>query len=217
MFEDGIISVSRMHAGVKHSVQTQRREISLRAMSAPTKKDAIKVIREELPFEYLIHGESIERNISKMFTPEFTHKYSLDDFTMPEVEDRSKALLFYGPSGIGKTQFALAHFKTPLLVRHLDKLKDLDPEKHDGIVFDDMSFWHRPITDVIHLLDMEEDTDVHVRYGLGHIPQKMPRIFTFNHENPFWDEDKVHSEEHKKAILRRVVRIHFSPLGEKLY
>lgn len=128
-------------------------------------------------------------------------KYSLSEFNVESLEFSGRALIFYGSSGIGKTQFALAHFKKPLVVRHIDDLKGLDD--HDGIVFDDMDFKHWPRTAIIHLLDHEVGSSINVKHSTAYIPADMRRIFTTNERNIFGD----HMED--EAIKRRYKIHHF--------
>lgn len=106
--------------------------------------------------------------------------YKLEDFPRTWREyDKKKSWIYWGESGIGKTQFALAQFKAPLKVRDMDDLGDLDPDMHDGIVFDDVDFRHWPRTSQIHILDYER-TSVRIRYKTVTIPKGFPRVFTTN-------------------------------------
>jgi len=173
------------------------------ALQADTLEEAIRLVKEKRPRDYCLHGESIERNLKRARITPFKHKYTV--FTLP-FYDTQKTMLFTGPSNIGKTHFATAHFKRPLLVSHIDKLKQLTND-HDGIVFDDMSFTHWPIESVIHLLDQELDRDINVRYGTVYIPSNTPKIFTHNTTNPFYklDADPAQIE----AIERRLNRVNF--------
>lgn len=73
--------------------------------------------------------------------PDLVPKYKPDSFNCPLRDVTQGAIHLWGKSGTGKTQYALAHFKKPLLIRHIDDLQKLQPYvKHDGIVFDDVSF-----------------------------------------------------------------------------
>lgn len=112
--------------------------------------------------------------------------------------------LLHGPSNLGKTHYALAHFTNPLLVSHIDRLKQLSPD-HDGVVFDDMSFRHWPIESVIHLVDKEFTRDINVRYGTIQIPSNTKKIFTYNTAYPFYNSDPP--QEQMDAVNRRVVKI----------
>ena len=130
-------------------------------------------------------------------------KYKLDDFCHDPLP-LEKSVLLLGPSGIGKTCYALAHFKAPLLVRHLDQLSEFNPHLHDGIVFDDMSFTHIHPEARIHLLDMDFGSHIHIRYTTAYIPQGTKRIFCHNGV-PFYD-DKVFGYQ-LEALKRRVLEL----------
>lgn len=107
--------------------------------------------------------------------------FKLEDFSIPALSNTDqKAQIVWGESGVGKTMYALAHFKTPLMCSHIEDLLMLNPKKHDGIVFDDMSFTHMPRTAQIHLVDMAFTRTIHVRYGTVRLPARFPRIFTTN-------------------------------------
>lgn len=109
-------------------------------------------------------------------------KFTLADYPnwTPLDFEESKSHIFEGPTDIGKTNFALAHFENPHWVVHIDDLKRFDAELHDGIVFDDMSFTHLPRQAQIHLLDQDQPRSIHVRYGTAFIPAGTKKIFTCN-------------------------------------
>lgn len=153
----------------------------------------------------------MERNLKRSKSDLSLNTYKMESFHQKELTFERKSILLWGPSGSGKTSFALAHFKNPLLVSHIDKLKNLSPD-HDGVVFDDMSFKHWPKESIIHLLDYDLPRDINVRYGTVAIPKETRKIFTHNTENPFYDDDIDPSQ--KLAIERRLQRIH---LNNKIY
>lgn len=109
-------------------------------------------------------------------------EYKLESFDWEPITDWSKSVVLWGDSQIGKTQFALAHFEHPLMVSHIDKLATFDPRMHDGIVFDDMSFGHTPRSAQIHLVDINNSREIHVRYVYASIPAHTKKIFTTNVE-----------------------------------
>ena len=121
-----------------------------------------------------------------------------------------------GLAGAGKTQFALAHGKHPLLVRTIEQLKQIT-EDTDLLVFDDMDFRKWDVNSVKHLLDIEEASGIDCRYLDASIPAGIPRIFCtnspcqwpFNHIFP-----QGECQDNYKAITRRhrVVRV-----AEKLF
>lgn len=181
------------------------------AYAASTVREGIEIIKEKRPRDLAIHGESIERNLKKSKVHHFTAKYKPADFTLPLQAD-FKVLLIHGPSNLGKTHYAIAHFKNALVVSHIDDLKNLHPD-HDGIIFDDMSFKKWPIEAVIHLLDYDLPRSIHVRYGTVLIPANIPKIFTHNTDNPFYSEEMIEDEQ-RNAIERRFKRIN---VIEKLF
>lgn len=150
------------------------------------------------PTTYARNYRAID-HIRTMHKKPIVQKYTFKDFRcMPFDFPSNKSLVFVGPTAIGKTQFALCHFKNPLIVRHKDDLKMLN-EEHDGILFDDMMFHHWPVQAVIHLLDQEVESSIDVKFGTAVIPANTRKIFTCN-EYPFPDHP---------AIQRRVQRENF--------
>jgi len=109
--------------------------------------------------------------------------------------------LLTGPPGTGKTQYALAHFKEPCLVSHIDDLKNITTTT-DGVVFDDMSFRHYSAGSIIHLLDREVSRSIHARYFNAQIPEDLPKIFTNNRDDIFVPEKEA-SDDELGAIKRR--------------
>ena len=79
----------------------------------------------------------------------------------------------------GKTAFAKAHFKQPLVVRRRDDLKKMSGGC-DGIIFDDMDFRSWTPEEAICLLDWDEDRSLPARYSDAHIEADIPIIFTTN-------------------------------------
>jgi len=116
------------------------------------------------------------------------HKFKPDDFTAPLLQDVRCAFVT-GPAQVGKTQWALSHFKNPLLVRRIEKLKMLTPE-HDGVVFDDLPFAHWPTEPAIHLCDWDEDSDIMARFADVTIPKCTPKFFCTNKDfKDYWPAD----------------------------
>lgn len=172
------------------------------AYEASTVNEGLAIIKEKRPRDLALHGESIERNLKRAKAQPYEAKFT--EFTHEKIPT-NKAILLYGGTCLGKTHFACSHFKRPLVVSHIDKLKTLSPD-NDGIVFDDMAFAHWPVEAVIHLLDEEFDREINVRYGTINIPAHTPKIFTHNKYNPFYNEDI--DDLQKDAIERRLNRVH---------
>lgn len=147
--------------------------------------------------------ENLWKNQARKKTAEARHSA----FNRPFITDWSRSWLIYGASQTGKTQYALAHFKKPLLVRHIDKLKEFDSDTHDGIVFDDMGFNHLHAQAIIHLLDTDNDSQIHCRFNVAEIPEGTKKIFVSNRDDIFTPKDPINEEE-KTAIERRYYTIH---------
>lgn len=128
--------------------------------------------------------------------------YPLSTTVLQPITDWTLSHLVWGKAGAGKTQWALGHFKTPLLVSHMDKLKLFDSEIHDGIVFDDMSFRHLHAEAIIHLLDTANDREIHARYDIASIPAGTKKIFCHNKCDIFMAPCDA---EQLAAIMRRYV------------
>jgi len=174
------------------------------ALAADTVEEGINIVKTKRARDYCLHGESIERNLKKAKFVKHKSVYTIDQFNRPAC-NLNKSTLINGPSNCGKTHYACAHFKNPLVCSHIDNLRLLSPD-NDGIIFDDMSFKHWPVESVIHLVDKEFIRTINVRYGTVTIPAGIQKIFTHNTDNPFYSEDTI-SGEQREAIERRVDRI----------
>ena len=88
----------------------------------------------------------------------------------PRYSNSSPEIVLQGASHVGKTQFALAHFKRPLLVTRMDDLKYISLST-DGLVFDQMRFTHPEdraklnltADELINLLDKEVSRSIGAR------------------------------------------------------
>lgn len=110
-------------------------------------------------------------------------KYSLENFALRgwTVTMMDRSLILWGAPGIGKTEFAKALIgKNYLWVRHLDGLKNYDASFHTGIVFDDLSFLHLPREAQIHLVDWDNESEIHLRFYNATIPAGTRKVFTTN-------------------------------------
>lgn len=138
----------------------------------------------------------------RLVHPQFEEKlHDLSEFLVPRL-DLTLPVLLWGKGGTGKTEFALAHFEKPLLVRHIDALRELKPGFHDGVVFDDMDFSHWPHGSRVHICDMYRQSQIHCRYTHGVIPRKMPRIFCAN--SPLILHRDSDTLEQRSAVERRI-------------
>lgn len=182
-----------------------------RALSARSIQEAMEIIKEERPREWILNYQRIMAGLQQAFPIRVNRRFTMSDFNMEPVPtdpafNGNKCILLWGPTGTGKTNFALAHFNRPLLVRSKDDLKAF--KDHDGIVFDDFYVSHWPAPSVIHLLDLEFDAPVCTRYFDSRIPAYTPRIFTANTDNPFYDAPgNPATLEQIEAIERRLIKV----------
>lgn len=94
--------------------------------------------------------------------------------------DRSKALVLLGPSQCGKTSWAAAQFKNPVMVGELNELRGMSWDGVDGIVFDEADFANFKRKTQIFMLDMKYTRTIKVADYTVTIPKGMPRIFCNN-------------------------------------
>ena len=67
------------------------------------------------------------------------------DFDLEWDWNDGRSLILEGATGCGKTSWAKKNAPKPaLFVRHVDTLGDFKPGHHKSIIFDDLSFVHRP-------------------------------------------------------------------------
>ena len=112
-------------------------------------------------------------------TPNFDHNHPDSAWVTRPI---TRCSYWWGPSGLGKTEFAVHQFKNPLLVTELDDLRNFDPTEHDGIVFDDMQFSYPEWTTqkLIHLTDWDQTRTIKCRYTNAIIPKHTRKVFTSN-------------------------------------
>ena len=116
---------------------------------------------------------------------------------LPPHEDMT-SLWIMGPTGVGKTTWALTHaLKPSLFVRHLDTLREFRNGFHKSIIFDDMSFRHIPRVGQLEIVDRYHPTQVHIRYQVVTLPAGIPKIFLSNDDIFDWDQ----------AIQRRLTKV----------
>lgn len=140
-------------------------------------------IARMFPCQYIKYHAGISKLIQHSAIVEVSTKFTLDDFQHWRPLDLIGSQILVGNAGIGKTEFAKAHFKCPLFVTHIDELKLYSANKYDGIIFDDMCFRHMPRTAQIHLVDWDNPRSIHCRYAIAKIPANTRKIFTCNTGN----------------------------------
>jgi len=163
-------------------------------------QEAMDLLVDEKPAEFVRYGKYIKENLQTL-VEEVSEEEKFEFYQPPDIQfwDPTRASLWLvGKTGVGKTEYAKTLFTRPLLVSHMDQLKDLKP-KHDGIIFDDMSFCHWPREATIHITDINNKRGINVKHGCIVIPKGLPRVFTSN--KWIWPADET------GAIARRICRV----------
>lgn len=138
----------------------------------------------------------------------------IEEFEMPEevldwktnLYDK-KTLILFGPSGTGKTEFSKSVLKSmnlnTIFIRDTNAVKELDAGiKNPALLFDDVSLSNKTREQIIHILDLENTSQLRILYAITDIPSGTPRVFTTNKL-----EDVIGSidlNEVPKEIARRV-------------
>lgn len=149
------------------------------AMQLESLEECVSHLMTKVPRDLCLNMAQIEYAFTKLHKPKEEER-PLMNFSVPFFTEFERAIIIEGESGWGKTQFALRCFARPLLVRAIEDLRELRPNEHDGVVFDDMSFTHWPRQTQIHLVDIECHSSLPARYRNVRLPARMPRIFTCN-------------------------------------
>lgn len=161
----------------------------------------MRQVAQEHPVAYMKYHKGIAAYKDIIEIEDVEPEFKLDQFLREPLEDLDKYLyVLHGPPATGKTSYALAHFKKPLLVSHIEDLRNL--EDHDGIVFDDMSFTHWHTEAQIHLCDVANTRSIKARFQNVKLKRGLPRIITSNK-----DEDEVLNLDPRYGVERRTKRI----------
>ena len=135
----------------------------------------------------------------------FHHKYPRDSFCKFGPTDYG-ALHIHGGTNLGKTKWALAQFKNPLLIKPFDQVgsleaigKKFNPQLHDGIVLDEADLRFMTRQQCIALLDIDESCELNVRYKSMSLPAGVKKILV---SNP--PPDGLYPPDPHGAISRRV-------------
>ncbi len=155
------------------------------------------------------HNRGLADLSTKLRTIIHKPAFALSSFKWPPIKDWSRTHIFWGQPGVGKSEFALAHFNAPLVVSHIDDLRQFDQTVHDGIVFDDMNFDHIPRSAQIHITDQTLPRSIHIRYSTALIPAHTRKIFTTNNDRGFIFKD----QDSDAAIKRRIKVTHLGGQG----
>lgn len=185
-------------------------EVARAAIATGSFSEGRAMLLEHYPDKMLDKGTDIERNLRNYTHKPYKPKFTLDDFTIPSI-NLGKCVLMHGDTELGKSQFALAHFKNPLLVKgkNTEKLREYNTTV-DGIVLDEVNFTTTDthLENNLTMLDMDEDVAMWARYANVTLPAGLPKIFLTNKKNPmrifYTYEDEVENKPQCEAIDSRV-------------
>lgn len=158
--------------------------------------------------------QAANRVICKQISRKNIKTRDIKEFEMPEevldwktnLYDK-KTLILFGPSGTGKTEFSKSVLKSmnlnTIFIRDTNAVKELDAGiKNPALLFDDVSLSNKTREQIIHILDLENTSQLRILYAITDIPSGTPRVFTTNKL-----EDVIGSidlNEVPKEIARRV-------------
>ena len=117
-----------------------------------------------------------------------TVEYTLDQFTEPRIpqeELATKTIVLTGGAGYGKTSYAMAHFKNPVVISSSKDYFKINPA-NDGIIFDELKTSGWTPSEVRNLVDLKLDGLQKVMGGAIYIPKGIPRFIIHLDEDDFW-------------------------------
>lgn len=91
----------------------------------------------------------------------------------------------FGPSGTGKTEFSKSMLKSmnlnTIFVREMNAMKELGTGiKNPALLFDDISLSKKTREEKIHILDLENTSQLRILYAITDTPSGTPRVFITN-------------------------------------
>lgn len=179
---------------IQKLIDDDKKELSPFTMLAmklyKSREDCIQDFQMRASQKFIMSKASIMSAINETYPLHVSsNTYKIEDFNVDKMDfSNNKSKIVVGPTGIGKTQWAKAHFNNPIVITDKESWTRYDPELHDGIVIDDMTFEKNNPVQFLHLLDMREPSERRVLYGVKMIPAFVPRIFTCNKQTLFWPE-----------------------------
>ena len=145
---------------------------------ATSVRAGMKMLMESHAEIYYSMGARIEPMLAARLGDTSEKLFEITDFNMEKLE-LDQPIVLHGVSGAGKTEFAVAHFQKPHIVRRRDDLKKIS-FNCDGLVFDDMDFSDWKPEEVIALLNWTKERSISARYSDAQIPAMIGMIFTTN-------------------------------------
>lgn len=158
------------------------------ACTLPTHKESMAWMLEHHPKHYCSQMKQLSQLFNSLKPKKDRIKYTMDQFTAPPIPEKDlkeRTIVLVGRSSLGKTSYAKAHFKNPVVVKNKTDYSKITDD-NDGIVFDDIEMYNWAPMTVRTVVDLEEGGTHDVKYGSIYIPEGMPRFVIINREENFW-------------------------------
>lgn len=150
----------------------------------------------------IINPRKILKYFTRTVVPDYA-SYNMETFIQSPLKFEKKHVLLLGDSGTGKTQYALAHFRRPLLVQiTTDWDRYIDGET-DGIVLENVCFKSWAPGALKATLDWDIPHNKYVHNKCIRVPGHIPKIICLLDIESLWPRQIM--KEYKEAILRRLV------------
>lgn len=181
------------------------------AIIAPDYNTAIQTCKKLNYGEYIKNKKGIQSELAEVFTPTLKPQ-PITNFNIQLVNKitfhgRQQSVLLIGPSGVGKTQLAMAMFKNPLVVTCKQDFGKLCAS-HDGIVIDDLPWSNHAPETVLRLLNTEIPQSIDIKYGCAFIPPGTRKIFTLNSAEQFWPREMIAVVEEAIRSRINIIEVH---------
>lgn len=193
--------------GAKRAAQD---DIYREAMEQPTPEEALEIIKERAPRDFIIYHQQVTHALAQMHAPKSTKwqpRYleynwktpdALEDWLNMEMpkESRRRCLIVVSPTRYGKTEWARHLYPDAhMYFRHMFNL-DLWNPLAKLIIFDDVDWDYIPAKKVL-LTDMGEGTVTDKYRKKQQVHVNMPAIVLcnevpdFKNESAYWQENSV--------------------------
>lgn len=187
-------------------------------------KSAMKHIETYQLMYYIEHMKELARYFGSIFLRDVV-EYTMDQFTRPRIDDeilKTKTIVLAGPTGYGKTCYAMAHFKHPAVIMSRADYKKIN-EDTDGLVFENLEMCNWSVDKVKNITDLS--TSSYQAFGEDDsvfLQARLPRFICVNGVKSFWPASLFDfdgyidetSQHHCNSIARR---IHIEEIGGPLF
>ncbi len=175
-------------------IKRNRDSVFTAALALDSADAAFGYLLTHEPAHAVTNSQRIHAGLEDAFARKIDSRASVysGPILIPEGWDCSThSLLVYGPTGVGKTQWAKTYCAQYhgdfLFARNVQDLRELRPH-HNAIIFDDMDFSKFSDSESKNIVDVGELCTVRVLYGTVRIRPGVVRIFTANDDQIFNDK-----------------------------